>query len=331
MEQEVPAMKKVTTPKSRFQHLYKDYEMRKRRLQERFDRKCRQEEEDLRRQLQSASSQRSFDPGAFLDWYEHHLDRYHVAERARLEEKRSAAQRRAMQELAECSFAPLPSKSPPPAARPSSLGAKRASTPSGKHGKEEAGPDGLIVNANQLIAEQALQIEELHRLDRQEQDHLAGVELVAARDLEGAIDESKRKVRYFLETADGREYLMERAKSYMMLNPGISQDAAMREAHDDLVRASEAKLRAQISTTSRQRSQNDLQHIMMERLRVVRELIQLQRSYQSLRNNRDVPHEALKGFDVHLVHRLTGEPWYGKAREAAKRILTTRSASSPFR
>lgn len=326
-ENKVHTKKKATTPKSRFQHLYQDFELRQRRLQARFEEKRRQEEEALQRQLQATSSQRTFDPGAFLDWYDGHLDRYQVQESKRKEQQRTEAQRRASEELAECSFSPQGQKPSSSSKRNSLCGRRATAQPSRNSVKEDAGADELLVAVHQLVAEQALQVEALRKFDRQDQEQEAEAELVVARDLEGAIEESRRKVQRFMETPDGREYLTERANSYMKLNPGIDQNTALREAQDDLVRASEAKLRSQFAETLRNRSQSDSQNLMMERLKVVRELIQLQRACQNLLGRRGVPHEALQGFDMQLVDRLTSEPWYAKARETAKRILSARAVS----
>lgn len=326
-EPDLHTKKKVTTPKSRFQHLYQDFELRQRRLQARFEEKRRQEEDALQRQLQATSSQRTFDPGAFLDWYDSHLDRYQVQESKRKEQQRTEAQRRASQELAECSFSPQGQKSSSSSKRNSLCGRRGTIQTSRNSLKEDAGADELLVAVHQLVAEQALQVEALRKFDRQDQEQEAEAELMVARDLEGAIEESNRKVKRFMETPDGREYLTERANSYMKLNPGIDQNTALREAQDDLIRASEAKLRSQFTETVRNRSQGDSQYFMMERLKVVRELIQLQRACSNLLGRRGVPHEAMQGFDLQLVDRLTSEPWYAKARETAKRILSARAAS----
>mmetsp|Transcript_56761 Transcript_56761/g.112877 ORF Transcript_56761/g.112877 Transcript_56761/m.112877 type:complete len:703 (-) Transcript_56761:112-2220(-) len=329
-EMEVQTRRKVATPKSqkpRFQHLYQDFENRQRRLQERFEEKRRQEDDALQRQLQATASQRTFDPGAFLDWYDSHLDRYQVQETRRKELQRTEAQRRASEELAECSFSPQGQKATSSSKR-NSICSRRGTTQTSRNSvKEDAGTDELLGAVHQLVAEQALQVETLRKFDRQDQEQEAEAELVVARDLEGAIEESRRKVQRFMETPDGREYLTERANSYMKLNPGIDRNTALREAQDDLIRASEAKLRSQFAETVRNRSQSDSQNLMMERLKVVRELIQLQRACQNLIGRRGVPHEALQGFDMQLVDRLTSEPWYAKARETAKRILSARAVS----
>lgn len=330
-EHEVHTRKKAATPKSkRFQQLYQESELRQRRLQARFEEKRRQEEEALQRQLQATSSQRTFDPGAFLDWYDSHLDRYQVQESKRKELQRTEAQRRASQELAECSFSPQGQKasSSSSSSKRNSLAGRRSTTQASRNSmKEDAGADELLMAVHQLVAEQALLVEALRKLDRQDQEQEAEAELMVARDLEGAVEESRRKVQRFMETADGHGYLTERANSYMKLNPGIDQNTALHEAQEDLIRASEGKLRAQFAETLRNRSQNESQQLMMERLKVVRELIQLQRACQSLLGRRGVPHEALQGFDMQLVDRLTSEPWYAKARETAKRILSARAVS----
>mmetsp|Transcript_103853 Transcript_103853/g.293712 ORF Transcript_103853/g.293712 Transcript_103853/m.293712 type:complete len:680 (-) Transcript_103853:172-2211(-) len=312
----------MMSPKSRFRHLYLDHEVRQRRWQVRFAEKCRQEEEEVRKQLQATCSQRAFERGSFQDWYEGRLGRYHGAERTRKEMQRSEAQRRAHEELAECSFSPQAARRRPPRRRASAscrrlqIGAKA----------DEAPKVCPTATANRLVAEQALQIEALRKLDRQEQQQQHQAETAAAKDLESAIEESKRKLQCFMDTNEGRKYLAERAQNYMKLNQGIDQNTAMREAQDDLVRASEAKLRSQATALVRQRVQNDLQHIQLDRLKVARELIQLQRRCQSLIGKKDVPQSALQGFDMHLVDQLTSQAWYAKAREAATRILSSRTS-----
>merc|ERR1719464_610438 len=227
-----------------------------------------------------------FDPGAFLDWYEGRLGRYQGAEKCRKEIQRVEARRRQAEEIAECSFSPRSSSKP--AARRLSSCAKRLGNTPGRVIKEDRTPGSASAAAHQLVAEQALQVGKLRTLDEQEQEQHKLAEQAAARELEAAVEEGKCKLKCFMETSEGHEYLVERAHSYMKLNHGIDLGTAMREAQEDLVQASEARLRSQAAASLQQRVQGDLQHIQLERLKVARELIQLQRRCQNLLAMRDL-------------------------------------------
>merc|ERR1712066_1058542 len=92
------------------------------------------------------------------------------------------------------------------------------------------------------------------------------------------------------------------------------------EAQGDLVRASEARLRKQSALSLRQRLRCEAQRVQLERLKVVWELIQLQKRCQGLLASKEVALAALRGYDLRLVEELTSEAWYLEARETAAQL-----------
>jgi len=161
----------------------------------------------------------------------------------------------------------------------------------------------------------------MRRLDEQEKERRVAAKREAAQRLELGLDESRRKVRQFAESAEGQTFLRERALQYRALNHGMSEAAALLEARNDLDKASESTLRWKVDSTVSQRVQSDLQRIQLERLKVAWELIQLQRRCEGLLTAGVVTQACLQGFDLELVDRVTNEAWYLEAREAAAHKL----------
>jgi len=292
-----------------FEDLYNDHEMRQRRWLARFEDKCRQEDEEFfQQQMQSKSRDRSFDHQSFLAWYGNRLGRYHAAEQVRQEQHRFETRQRASAELAECSFAPHS----PRRASAGSDGLKGKSSSGGRRKEPSL--------AHELVALQTVQINALHKLDDEEQEQRAQLEKESSEALEIAVRDSKLKLKRFADSEEGRMYLAERVQSYIELNRGMGESTAMSEAQADLMRASESKLKVQAAVTLKRRVKSLVQRKQLERLKVAWDLIQLQRRCEALLS-RGMPRSTLRGFDMHLVDRLTSEAWYIEAREVATRIL----------
>lgn len=299
--------KRCEPPRKRCEALYQDYEMRQRRWLEQSGDKKKHEEEQLRKKVQTTCKERDFNENAFLDWYNGRLGRYQDSVGARLQGQHSENQRRELEELEGCTFVPQTGKAP--------------ATSNCDNSRDWGCGGNPSTQAREVVFSQAVQLKALQQLDEQYEELLRASEQDAMMDLENAIEESRRKLQRFGETAEGRKYFKERAHSYIELNDGMSETVAMQEAQRDLVRATESKLRAQAAETLQQRQRQELHHIQMERLKVARELIQLQRRAQGLLTARAVQESALQDFDLELVDRITTEDWYVEAREAATRIL----------
>merc|ERR1712032_784789 len=94
------------SPSNRCESLYADHEMRQRRWLARFEAKYKKEEEEIQAVLRKSSSSRNFSECKFSKWYERHHNRYIQVERARKEQRDLDASRRAVEEVAECTFNP---------------------------------------------------------------------------------------------------------------------------------------------------------------------------------------------------------------------------------
>jgi len=309
-------------PAKRFQALYQDHEMRQRRWLERRMQRRKEEEDGVGRQLQPSGSQRAFDRSAFQDWYFGSVGHHQQAEQARKEQQRAEERRRLKAELAECSFAPRALRKGVAAAkRPGTGAASSARNSTGGRRREEA-----IVE--ELIAAQAVQVAAMRRLDELEQQQQAELQHEVAKQLDAGMEENRRKLRRFAETQEGQAYLTERARHYVELNRGLSESAALAEAEQDLVKASEAKLRSDAEAASLRRAHCEQQRLQLERLKAAWELIQLQRRCETLLSTGELSEAALQGFDLALVDRVTSEAWYLEARDAAQRKLDPEAPSA---
>lgn len=245
------------------------------------------------------------------------------------ERQRSEARAKAFQEISECTFAPVPQSTvkasqPPPSTSSKSVGgsvmsealpAKLSLTDRDFHER-----DSRQAQADEIVAAQVAQIDAMRQLDIKEKDFRVAALRDSAVTLERSLEEGQRKLKLFEDTPEGHEYLTGRAQSYLDLNPGMSQEAAMAEARNDLAQASETKLQAQAAQMKQQRSNADAQQIQLARLKVAWELIQLQRRYTELFEKKLVPKSMLQGFDAGLVDRLAKEPWYAQAKTAARSL-----------
>eukprot|EP00441_Pelagodinium_beii_P020307 CAMPEP_0197671484 /NCGR_PEP_ID=MMETSP1338-20131121/76785_1 /TAXON_ID=43686 ORGANISM="Pelagodinium beii, Strain RCC1491" /NCGR_SAMPLE_ID=MMETSP1338 /ASSEMBLY_ACC=CAM_ASM_000754 /LENGTH=671 /DNA_ID=CAMNT_0043251399 /DNA_START=44 /DNA_END=2060 /DNA_ORIENTATION=+ len=308
--------------KRRYQVLYEEHEMRQRKWLAKFEQKQRQEEEELQYNLAATCSPRPFNRDEFKNWYSENMSRKQEKAASQVERQRSEARLKAFQELSECTFAPQAD-----VARGASK-ASRPPPPSGRcHGgcpptaDRDAKADAQQAMADELVAEQVAQINALRQLEHKEQDQQQNGQREFADQLEKSLEEGRRKLKLFEETPEGREYLSTRAQSYLELNHGMSEEAAMAEARGDLARASEAKLQAQAAHMRQQRANADAQQIQLARLKVAWELIQMQRRYADLLEKSSVPRSMLQGFDGMLVDRITKEAWYLEARKSSKGLL----------
>jgi len=320
-------------PRRRYHELYRDHKVRQHRLHAMVEEKQRKEEEAVRQQLEATRGRRAYDKDYFMDWYEERVGQYRESVEARTEWRRARSVAKAGAELAECTFQPR-SNSPGGA-----LGAvPRAQACAG--GQTDAPPPNPIRTreareaAAELVRLQQLHVEAMRALcDRARQAEIAARH-EAADGLELALEESKRRLRNFAETEEGQAYLAERARRIMETHGGggIDESSCLREAHDDLVRASEAKLRTQTDAAMRRRLQQRLQPLHLGRMEVVLELIHLQKRYAEIRTGLRVPGAppaVLDDFDAGFLDRLTREPWYSEAKERAQYILQAEQAAPP--
>jgi len=177
--------------------------------------------------------------------------------------------------------------------------------------------DQLI--ADELIAQQVVQIRKLRLLDQKASEQRSTAQRDALEDLAHTLAENSERIERFAVTTEGTQMLQQRGQDYLELNPGMDSETALQEAREDLVQASEAKLRSRAAAELRLRAQEHSQHIQLARLQSVRELIRIQARYESLLLAKAVPQHCLASFDPHLVRSLKQEPWYSEARAAAER------------
>jgi len=314
----------------RFQCLYSDSRLRQRRWQARCEERRQEEEDAVRKQLSQTRGSRPFDRGSFEEWYDWSMSRWSEGEQLRREIQRSQERRRTSEELAECSFVP-----------------EMATRPHSTHGGTcpSRGRAGAAVPvesardleaqqlADELVAAQAYHVEALSAWAARERDRHAAAEREAAAELSRELRESRGRIAQFAESEEGQEMLAERACEYVELNRGMDESAAMQEAHQDLVQATEAKLRQQAAAAFHARAKHDSQSLQLARLQVVRMLIQLQKKYEELvsaarAGHAPLPKALAQGFDQHLVAQIKQEPWYCEAREASDRALRAEAAAA---
>jgi len=314
-------------PTRRLEALYGDYELRRQRHEARVEAKRVREEEEIREQLKATSTRRAFNKDSFQDWYKDRMGRHQSLEQARKELQRNFAELKEVEELVDCTFRPLSPRSAR-GVRPSSPGRTlghagavkdtlkgKVSAPA-KQGQRD--PQREQVLADELIAAQITAIEILRTLDLKEKDRVAALQREHARGLGNDLQETKHRLERFVESAEGRKYLLGRAKTYTDLNPGMSEAAGAAEAARDLVRASEEKLRSEADAALRERLEPLRHQLRYERMKVVYELVQLKRKCQELVSHKAIPKSLLHGFDHGILDRLTQEPWYVEAREATR-------------
>jgi len=324
--------------------------MRQRKFLELYAERRRREEEDSRR-AHSPVSRRPFDRSAFDHWYDESIGRYHQVEKARKELQRVEALRRKRQEFTHCSFVSQAergsgglSRSGSSSSMGASVGAwqrKQYVRPGGGGGARAASAavaatrrrheeaSHMVALVEDLKQQQALQLADLHSLLAQEKERRETVGMESARRLELGLGESRKKLKHFAETAEGKAFLQERAERYCQLNRGMSEEEALLEAENDLAKASESKLRSKIDSALHEQFLHDMQRIQLERLKVAWELIQLQRRCEGLLTAGTVTQAALQGYDMDLVDRVTNEAWYLEAREAAARKAGSEHSPPP--
>lgn len=328
--------KRSESQRRRFQGLYEDHEMRQKKWLKRFEEKQRREEAEQRRKLGHTCQPRPFNEEEFKNWYCDSMNKKQEFLANTEEKQRSEARLRTFQELSKCTFTPsaptVKAARPPPSFNSSqksperSLGGSIASSEGPRPNYVEQ--DSQQATADELVAAQVVQIDALRQLDMKEKDLRENGQREFADQLEKSLEEGRRKLKLFGETPEGREYLASRAQSYMELNRGMSHEAAMLEARNDLARASEVRLQKESTLMLQQRANSDAQQIQLGRLKVIWELIQLQRRYTQLLEKQTVPRSMLQGFDSKLVDRLTKEAWYIEARSSAKGMAKAEGAAS---
>lgn len=304
--------------KRRYQDLYEDHEIRLQKWQAKLEEKKRKEEEEVQKNIANTCSPRNFSQHQFQSWYSESMNKKQEGLVNRLEKKRSEARIRAFQELSECTFTPMAptwkAKRSPRSSQSSRAGSFLSDArPVVHEGDQQA-------QADELVAAQVTQIDALRQLEKKEREMQDATQQVFNEFLERSLEEGRRKLKLFEETPEGREYLATRARSYLELNRGMNDSAALAEARSDLSRASEAKLHTHAAQLRQQRVQKDAQQIQLARLKVAWELIQLQRRYSQLLDKQLLPRSMLAGFDASLVERLTKEAWYVEARSFAHNV-----------
>lgn len=178
----------------------------------------------------------------------------------------------------------------------------------------------------ELVSEQAIQIQALHELNGQNPWALD----VRDEDnyLQRAVEENWVRTVHFMETGEGRSLLADRAQEHMEQNRSLPQAAAVKRAHEDLLRASESKARSQVCEVVRQREARERRHaqrLTIAKLQVLRELIRLQSRYEELITDHGISRSALRGFDAGYVDRVKQESWYRDAREIAERQVLAKA------
>eukprot|EP00933_Yihiella_yeosuensis_P016910 TRINITY_DN14290_c0_g2_i1.p1 TRINITY_DN14290_c0_g2~~TRINITY_DN14290_c0_g2_i1.p1 ORF type:complete len:785 (+),score=134.42 TRINITY_DN14290_c0_g2_i1:198-2357(+) len=303
--------------------LYQDHEMRQRKWLARYEEKVQKEEAEVQHRVRATCSPRSFKGENFKTWYSSNMAKKQEVENSRVERQRSEARLKSFEELSECTFAPqIPS--PKNGRTQSSVSSNAKSSRSRRDaGKDSTTDAALQAKADELISSQVSKSAELRQLEDKELSLKQSKKKQNDAQLEKLLEDGRRKLRLFEETAEGREYLATRAQSYMELNRGMSEEAAMKEARSDLSRASEAKLHAQAISIQQKREHSDEQQLQILRLKVAWELIRLQRRYQAILDKGTMPRSMLQGFDETLVEKITQEAWYIKARSDAKGVAAS--------
>jgi len=291
---------RMSRDSERFEVLYKDNEMRQRRWLARYCEKLQKEDDDVKQLFDHSKTNRPYDRKNFNNWYSNNTNRYFQADAARREQHVSQEEKRLNQELAEC-------QAPQIAAKKS----VRAGKSKNHHQKRQV--------VEELIAAQAVAAEALVALDERSQAERASREKQSAEDLKTALEDNQRRIERFVKTDDGREMMAERAFKYKELNEGLDDASALKEAQEDLMRASEEKVRADTALAFRGQTRNDEHRIQLERLQVLRELIHLQKQYEDIIS--DETATWLQSFDPDLVSRIKQEAWYREARDAAERLV----------
>lgn len=286
-------------------------------MKEKREEKQRRQEEEERQQIEATRSGRAFDREAFLDWYAERMARKQDREELRREQRSSASRAQREEELVTCSFQPRSASPLRLGEIPSHIAHSQASVL--RPPTEIAPLTEEEKQANSLLVEQSLKLQALRALTVKEQEAAMAVRREAIDGFELAVEESRRKLSGFVESEEGRAYLEDRARRYAEMNEGMDEEEGMREAHEDLVRATEERLRAHAEAAIRRRVERTAQEILVERLEALHGLIQLHRRMQELRAACGAsPPSSLQCFDSQAVDRHSQEQWYLDARELAK-------------
>jgi len=301
----------LTSPRSqRYHALYNDHAIRNMKLNAKRQEKQRGVEEKLRQQREANRSGRPFDKDAFMDWYMDRRSRWQELEEHRSQQRSSARRAQQEEELVKCSFQPR-------SASPRRLGELPNHCVQGRALSPRRGsppPAAKVDEAQRLVVEQALKLECLAALGAKEENAKKAVREEAMEGLEQAAEGTRRTLDVFLVSEEGRAYLAERGQSYVEMNDGMAMADAMREAQEDLVKATMAKLRTQAEANIRRRLELVVSRVLFDRLEALRDLIRLQRQAEALLTA-DRPPPILTCFDLDVVERLMQEQWYISARE----------------
>lgn len=298
--------------------------MRQRRWLVQQEEKFRKEHEELKEQRRISRPKRPFDQTSFLGWYDKVLVKYNEAEQSREELKRCEDRERNTETMAECKFVPQVIKhcsSVPTRRSRAGSPARGTSNKAGERHLAGNDPNQGQAFAEELAAAQASHLRFLRQLDEREQKQRTNALNAVAECLRRALEDNKRKVELFIETEQGLRMISDRAGEYVKLDISMTETNAVAKAHEDLLKASEAQLRAHVEEASTDWLDTDAKTMQLERLQVVRDLIQLQRRYTSLFHDREVSKTLLSGFDTSLLEKLRNETWYCKARASATQIM----------
>lgn len=315
----------------RHEILYRDSELRHQRWLARSEEKRRKEEELRQSRLANTCNSRQFDEDSFLNWYESQIKRYFATEQKRRTAQRSEQRQRLMEELAQCSFAPKhapldrPFSPGPGASRlhaPASTGKQAPSPPlspwgadTGRHlePKEQ-------LEADELVSAQVSAMETLRALDNKEQEQRLTMRRGAVEGFAVALEENAKRVEQFASTPAGRETIAERCRNFLEANPGLDERIAMYEARTDVLCAFEEKLRTDMAAALLHRARRDTQRLQVARLRVVRELVEMQKRYEDMLRSGPAAVSTLQQFDAKLLSRVKAQPWYREAQAMSARL-----------
>lgn len=281
----------------RFEVLYRDNEMRQRKWLARFSEKCQKEDHALKQLREHRKVNRTFDRNNFKNWYNDRTDHYFRVEAERRLKHLNEEEKRLREELAEC--------------HPPRILTAKKSRRTGKADKEQQKQQA----AEELVSAQVASLEALRALEVER----SKISKRCEEDLRMAFEDNRKRIERFVKTVDGREMMAERAEKYKELNEGLDDESALKEAQADLMRASEEKVRADVTLALQKQTRQEEHRIQLARLQALRDLIHLQKQHEEMLCDENAA--CLESFDVELVSRIKQEPWYREAREAAERML----------
>jgi len=293
---------------ARFDALYDDYKYRQLRRQRIAE---QQEILDRENAQPRVLPDKSLSRTDFERRYRESLEMQAAKEIERRAQKEELDQMRAQQELEGCTFQPrLIAKSP----------AQKA---------EEVVEVRLRRLASKLNGTQRGHLEQMRRLDKEEQDVDQQIKEECEREMQRSLEANRQYVNRFLDSDEGKRVLEERTEAYIEFNPGIDEERARKEAEKDIRDYNDMQLRDKVLTFYKEKRHLQKQRRQIRRLQVLYELSRLEQQYRDIVGNRSVRKaHVVRDFDPNLVAKLKSQPWYALAKHSLAQIRAQAMAAS---